>query len=195
MNKHVRDANRSDHDSVWRSQLQVREIWTLSTQHLHGLGANEVGKFIWPPPVDDQWSRWSLSYITPSNDAQPIGSLPALHNSGCPWSHAIHTPICESMLVANGDGEPTKVGSNHLDGLLGLAGNPEVVSFTSVGRFIFGAIWCLTWNNHNWKKKVQIPTRELLQTRYSHSIMAFLPGSDLWIEIKYRAKGLEFLGI
>lgn len=85
--------------------------------------------------------------------AKAFPITPALHNSGCPWSHAIHTPICESMLVANGDGEPTKVGSDHLDGLLGLAGNPEVVSFTSVGRFIFGAIWCLTFWKRPWKSE------------------------------------------
>ena len=78
-----------------------------------------------------------------------MGDLLALEDSGCSRRHAVDAPVGVAVLVADGDGEPAVVGPDHLDRLVGLALNGQVVALAAVGSLVLGAIGALAWKKRN----------------------------------------------
>ena len=62
-------------------------------------------------------------------------------------SEAVDVPVCLAVPVADGDGEPAKVGPDDLDGAVeagavrGLTRHSHVLPFAPVVRLIQGAVW------------------------------------------------------
>ena len=73
-----------------------------------------------------------------------FSDLLILQNSGCPWRHAIDTPVCVAVLVADGDREPAVVGPYDLNRLARVAEDGDGITLTSIGCLVFGPVRCLT---------------------------------------------------
>ena len=78
-----------------------------------------------------------------------FSDLLILQNSGCPWRHAIDTPVCVAVLVADGDREPAVVGPNDLDRLGRFARDGHLLAFATVSRLVSCPVRTFTWKYKN----------------------------------------------
>lgn len=69
------------------------------------------------------WAGVAELKRTHGNCARTLPVTTFLKYSHTGGGHAVYTPVSGSMTVANGDGESSKVCTNHLDHLVVAAGN------------------------------------------------------------------------
>ena len=83
--------------------------------------------------------------------------LLVLQDFGCLGGEAIDVPVCLTMPVTNGDGEPAEVCPDHSDGAVqpgavtGLARHRHVLAFAPVVSLVKGAVGTTTCNQR-WRK-------------------------------------------